>query len=129
MHTQVRQLCHEGVPAVLVGSKADLAETITSYRAVDEAVAADRAAEEGLLFCEGSAKTGARVHEAFYLLACEVVNRRNEQMQQQEEEEEAGGSRHAPSASGGFILRAKQRRDSLRAAGEIAGEIRGACAC
>ena len=37
---QVRQLCRDGVPVVLVGSKADLAETVKGYRAVEEPVAA-----------------------------------------------------------------------------------------
>ena len=44
---------------------------------MDEEVAAARAHGEGMLFCEGSARTGAHIQDAFYLLTCEVLNARN----------------------------------------------------
>lgn len=55
---------------LLVGSKADVDSR--SVRAEEgEAVAC----EEGWDYFETSAKSGANVHDAFYLLACNVMNR------------------------------------------------------
>ena len=61
-----------GADVVLVGAKADLPP---DARAVHEAEARELADAHGWEYFEASAKSGAHVRDAFYLVACTVMNR------------------------------------------------------
>jgi small GTP-binding protein len=63
------------ISAMLVGAKVDVA---AEDRQVSEQEAQELADERGWLYFETSAKTGVHVRDAFYLLACTVMNRLNE---------------------------------------------------
>ena len=60
---------------LLVGMKADVPDP---EREVNDDEAAAFAEENGWLYFSASAKSGLHVRDAFYLLACTVMNRLNE---------------------------------------------------
>lgn len=66
------------VSVVLVGTKTDLAAAAPAYRQVRVEEARAAAQQRGWEWYETSACTGAHVGEAFYLLACSVVNAHND---------------------------------------------------
>lgn len=61
----------EGVTVMLVGTKADVHDDL---RQVSYEEGEDFAAQHEMLFFEASAKSGAMVRDAFYLLACTIMN-------------------------------------------------------
>ncbi|KAJ6538025.1 ras-domain-containing protein [Mycena capillaripes] len=73
----VRAHADAHVSCILVGNKVDLCEgeDATRERAVPTELAAQFAADEGLLFTEASARSGAGVEEAFIRAAEEVLGK------------------------------------------------------
>ena len=72
---EVAEKAEEDVSIMLIGSKADVD---ADERQVPNDEAQGFASEKGWLYFETSSKLGLHVRDAFYLLACTVMNRLNE---------------------------------------------------